>query len=48
MKSDGRIDDATYRDMYQKSKSGFFRTKSHVVNYLERNKLLKQEKGVKK
>lgn len=42
LKSDGRIDSKTYRGVYVKSKSGFFRSRSHVMIYLERNNLLKE------
>ncbi|MBI2172683.1 MAG: 50S ribosomal protein L19e [Candidatus Aenigmarchaeota archaeon] len=41
LKSEGKIDNRSYRDVYVKSKSGFFRSKSHVMIYLERNNLLK-------
>jgi len=47
LRTDGRIDNKTYRDAYIKSKSGYFRSKAHVMLYLERNNLLKRE-GVKK
>lgn len=40
-RTEGRIDNATYRDMYMKAKSGFFRSRAHVMIYLERNNLLK-------
>lgn len=42
LKKDGKIDNVTYRSLYTKSKSGFFRNKSHVMIYLERNNLLKK------
>ncbi len=41
LKSQGRIDNRTYRDIYTKSKSGYFRSKGHVMIYLERNSLMK-------
>ncbi len=41
LKQNNRIDNRTYRDLYTKSKSGYFRSKSHVTIYLERNNLLK-------
>lgn len=41
LKTTGKIDNRTYRDIYTKSKSGYFRSKAHVMNYLERNNLLK-------
>ncbi len=45
LKAENKIDGKTYRLMYKKSKSGLFRSKSHVMIYLERNNLLKK-KGV--
>jgi len=32
----------SYRELYQKSKGGFFRSKRHVKLYIEENKLLKK------
>lgn len=46
LKSEDRVDRATYRNVYRKAKAGFFRNKSHVMIYLERNNLLKEEKKV--
>ena len=43
LKAKNSIDNKTYRDVYMKSKSGYFRSKSHVMIYLERNNLLKKE-----
>lgn len=43
LKKKESIDNATYRDVYMKSKSGYFRSKSHVMIYLERNGLLKKD-----
>jgi len=45
LKSSGRIDNKVYRGMYIKSKSGLFRSKSHVMIYLERNNMLRPEQG---
>jgi large subunit ribosomal protein L19e len=42
LKTENRIDNRTYRDLYTKSKSGYFRSKSHVMIYLERNNLIKK------
>ena len=42
MKAEEKIDGKTYRLMYIKSKSGIFRSKSHVMIYLERNNLIKK------
>ena len=41
LKDQKKIDNKTYRDLYTKSKSGYFRNKGHVMIYLERNNLLK-------
>ena len=43
LKSQKKIDNKTYRDLYTKSKSGYFRSKGHVMIYLERNNLIKKE-----
>jgi large subunit ribosomal protein L19e len=45
LKAEGRVDNRTYRTVYIKSKSGFFRSRSHVLIYLERNNLLKGNKA---
>ncbi len=37
-----QVDNKTYRDLYLKSKGGFFRDRGHILFYLESNKLLKQ------
>lgn len=42
LKAEEKIDGRTYRIMYVKSKSGIFRSKSHVMIYLERNNLIKK------
>ncbi len=44
LKAEGRIDGKTYRSVYIKSKSGIFRSRSHVMIYLERNNLIKKAK----
>lgn len=44
LKTERKIDGKTYRLMYTKSKSGLFRSKSHVMIYLERNNLIRKEK----
>ena len=43
LRTGGRVDSKTYRDAYIKSKSGYFRSRAHVMLYLERNNLLKKE-----
>ncbi|HIG97345.1 MAG TPA: 50S ribosomal protein L19e [Candidatus Aenigmarchaeota archaeon] len=42
LKETKSIDNKTYRDVYMKAKSGYFRSRSHVMNYLERNNLIKK------
>ncbi len=43
LKNKKSIDNRTYRDVYMKSKSGYFRSRGHVMIYLERNNLLKNK-----
>jgi len=43
LKKEEYIDGKTYRSIYLKAKSGFFRNKAHVAIYLERNDMLKKE-----
>ncbi len=42
LRSNGEIDNKTYRDVYKKSKSGLFRSRAHVMIYLDRNNLVKK------
>ncbi len=42
MRDQGAIEKSTYRNLYMTSKSGFFRSKSHLMTHLERNNLLKK------
>jgi large subunit ribosomal protein L19e len=44
LRSDGRIEKKTYRNIYLKAKSGFFRNRSHMLTYLEKNDLLNKLK----
>jgi large subunit ribosomal protein L19e len=44
LKTGGRIDAKAYRDVYIKARSGFFRSKAHVMIYLERNNMLREKK----
>jgi large subunit ribosomal protein L19e len=44
LKTEKRIDAKAYRDVYVKAKSGVFRSKAHVMIYLERNNLLREKK----
>ena len=39
---EGKIEKITYIDLYRKSGGGFFRNKSHLHTYLERQELLKK------
>lgn len=41
LKDGGKIDTEIYRQLYLKSKGGFFRSKRHLKLYLEDNKLIK-------
>ncbi len=43
LKSNSKIDNRIYRDIYRKSKSGLFRSRSHLMTYLERNNLVKKD-----
>ena len=42
LKDQGKLSQATYKDIYRKAKGGFFRNKGHMLFYLEQNKLLKR------
>ena len=39
----GRISQAIYRQMYPRTKGGFFRNKSHLLLYLKEHEMLKPE-----
>lgn len=41
-KVQGRLDSATYRDLYRKSKGNFFRNKRHMMLYINQNNLLSE------
>lgn len=43
LKAAKRIENSTYRDVYVKARSGLFRSRSHVMIYLERNNLVRAE-----
>ncbi len=43
MRDQGVIERRTYRNLYSVSKSGFFRSKSHLMTHIERNNLLKKD-----
>jgi large subunit ribosomal protein L19e len=44
LKNKERITNKTYWQMYRTAKSGFFRSKAHLISHLEKNELLKEEK----
>lgn len=44
LKQSKSIDNTTFRMMYRKSKGGFFRSKRHMLVYLEENRLIKERK----
>lgn len=48
LREESRIDSKTYRKMYNISKSGFFRSRNHLLVHLERDGMLKESKGSKK
>jgi len=41
LRDDGRIENKTYRHVYLVAKSGYLRSKSHLMTYLERSNVLK-------
>jgi len=45
LKQKGYITNKTFRDIYRKSKGGFFRSKRHIKLYLKENKLVKIKNG---
>lgn len=47
LRDQGKMEKKVYRELYMKAKGGFFRNKSHLNIYIERNKLLKGEDNVK-
>ncbi len=44
LKNSNKIDKAAYKDLYKKSKGGFFRSKGHIIVYLEEKGILKNTK----
>jgi large subunit ribosomal protein L19e len=44
LKEENLIEKEVYKDLYRKASGGFFRDKSHLRIYLERNELLKVKK----
>ena len=47
LREESRIDSKTYRTIYNISKSGFFRSKSHLLVHLERSGALKEANAKK-
>ena len=43
LKQKERITNRTYWKMYRTAKSGFFRSKAHLISHLEKNELMKEE-----
>ncbi len=48
LKTEKKIDGKTYRQVYMRAKSGYFRSKAHVLIFLERNGLIAEDANVKK
>lgn len=44
LKEKNVVDSKLYRELYLKAKAGFFRSKSHIRDYLVRNKMIEEEK----
>ena len=44
LKNSNKVDKETYKDLYRKIKGGFFRSKSHIIVYLEEKGILKGTK----
>lgn len=47
LKDNDKIENKTYRDLYNKTKGGYFRSKRHIKLYLEEHDLIKK-KEIKK
>ncbi len=43
LKTKGLLNTSSYRDVYRKSKGGYFRNKRHIKLYLDENKLVQRE-----
>jgi len=44
LRNDKSIDNKIYQDLYLKAKGGFFRSRKHIMFYLDENRLLIKEK----
>jgi large subunit ribosomal protein L19e len=42
LKEKQMLDRATYRDLYRRSKGGFFRSRRHLIMYINEHKLIKK------
>lgn len=42
LKSEGKLETKTFRELYLKAKGNFFRNKRHMKLYIEQNKMLKE------
>lgn len=42
LRKEEKIEKKDYRKLYMKSKSGFFRSRAHLMTYIERNSLMKK------
>jgi len=42
LKTQKKLDNGTFKDLYAKAKGGFFRDRGHLMFYIESNKLVKQ------
>lgn len=47
LRTSGRIEKRAFRDIYRMCKSGFFRSRSHLLSYLEKEGLVKPDKEKK-
>ncbi len=47
LRDNGRIEKKTYRNVYMVAKSGYLRSRTHLMSFLERSNLLKAEKSGK-
>jgi len=47
-KDAGRLESASYRDLYKKAKGNFFRNKRHMILFISQNSLLSEVKKTKK
>ena len=43
LKENNKIENKTYRDLYNKTKGGYFRSKRHIKLYLEEHDLIKKD-----